>query len=95
MVLKGRGVLGVVVIGGELIQSAAAARVREVIPSCEEGVWRMLVRACLRRPCRLVDVNILGCYRVAKPPWSVSIYGYGLAVEGARGRNSGSMVALR
>lgn len=67
MVLKGRGVLGVIVVVGELIESAAAARVREVIPSCEEGVWRMLVRACLKRPCRHVDVNILGCYRVAEP----------------------------
>lgn len=27
----------------------------------------MLVRACLRRPCRPVDVNILGYYRVAQP----------------------------
>lgn len=35
MVLKDRGVLGVIFVGGELIESAATARVREVIPSCE------------------------------------------------------------
>lgn len=74
MVLKARGVVGAVVVGGELIESAAVAREREVIPSGEEGGWRMLVRAGLRRPRRPVDVNIFCCGdRVARPRWSVSI----------------------
>lgn len=63
MVLKARGVLGVVV-GGEVIESAAVARAREATPSFEEGFWQMLVRVGLRRPRRPCGVNIVRCCRV-------------------------------
>lgn len=80
MVLKARAVLGDAVVVGGLIESAAVARAREVIPSWEEGVWRILVRAGLRRPRRPVDVNILGCRR-SHSTFLVGVdYGEGLVV---------------
>lgn len=70
--LKARGVLGVVVGGGEVIESAAVARAREATPSCEEGVWRMLERVGLRRPRRPFGANIMRCFRVTLPRWAGS-----------------------
>lgn len=69
MVLKARGVLGVVV-GGEVIESAAVARAREATPSCEDGICRMLVHVGLRRPRRLCGVNIVRYDRVTLPRWA-------------------------